>query len=45
MWKYKMTLVDAIAAVKEKRPCIKPNDGFMIQLSNFEKELRSEGHI
>ena len=45
MWKNKMTLVEAVAAVKEKRPCIKPNNGFMIQLANFENELRAEGHL
>ena len=45
MWKYNMTMVDAMAAVKEKRPCIRPNDGFLLQLIEFEKELRAEGRI
>ncbi|TNV75405.1 hypothetical protein FGO68_gene10796 [Halteria grandinella] len=41
----KLRLKEAFAFVLEKRPCIKPNEGFMRQLEEFEKELISQGLI
>ncbi|TNV75299.1 hypothetical protein FGO68_gene11216 [Halteria grandinella] len=36
---YKISLDDAYQYVLKRRPCIDPNDGFMEQLREFEKEL------
>lgn len=38
--KRKMTLQDALDYVKERRPCCKPNYGFLAQLSKFEHKLK-----
>ena len=38
-------LNDAYKIVSAKRPCIKPNDGFVAQLKLFEQDLRNEGRI
>lgn len=35
----KWTAYAALSLIKEKRPCIRPNDGFLEQLLFFEKEL------
>ena len=39
MWKKKMKFDDALNFVKNKRPIVDPNDGFVEQLKLFEKEL------
>jgi protein-tyrosine phosphatase len=35
----KWTAYEALSLLKEKRPCIRPNDGFLEQLLLFEKNL------
>lgn len=37
MKSYKWSAYDALKLIKEKRPCIRPNDGFLEQLLVFEK--------
>jgi predicted protein tyrosine phosphatase len=39
MHHYKMYLDDAIRNVLQKRPCIFPNDGFILQLIGIEKSI------
>lgn len=39
MYKHLMTLNEAYELVKEKRPLIKPNKGFLEQLQELEKKL------
>lgn len=39
MKKHSMRLEQAIAFLKSKRPCIMPNQGFLFQLSLYEKSL------
>ncbi|CAD5172624.1 unnamed protein product [Musa acuminata subsp. malaccensis] len=39
MKKHWMSLSDALSLVRSKRPNIAPNQGFLIQLENFEKSL------
>lgn len=34
-----MTLIDAFKFVRDRRPCISPNPGFMRQLAELEREL------
>ncbi|TNV75434.1 hypothetical protein FGO68_gene13230 [Halteria grandinella] len=41
----KLKLKEAFTIVKEKRPCIRPNEGFMRQLEEFERDLISQGVI
>ena len=36
-----ISLNDAYDLVSAKRPCIKPNDGFVAQLKLFEQDLRN----
>ncbi len=43
MYTQKLKFSDAFKAVKEKRPCIKPNPGFISQLQRFEELLICEG--
>ena len=38
-----MSLIDALRHVKERRPVVSPNSGFMAQLVSLECELRGEG--
>ena len=45
MYSQRIKLADAFNQVKDRRPCIKPNPGFIRQLQEFEKELISEGII
>ena len=45
MWKNKWPLDKALEWVMERRPCIKPNDGFMAQLKQFEQELISTKYV
>lgn len=45
MFHYNLPFKEAYERVREKRPCINPNDGFIAQLQEFEKELREEGRI
>ncbi|KAG0479761.1 hypothetical protein HPP92_010619 [Vanilla planifolia] len=40
MKKYQMSLSQAFAHVKSKRPQMTPNSGFMVQLLNYEKSLK-----
>ena len=42
MWKNQMSTKQAFEFVKSKRACIRPNEGFLNQLDEFEKELRDE---
>jgi predicted protein tyrosine phosphatase len=37
IWKYSMDTESALKLVKEKRPCIEINMGFMCQLENFQR--------
>ena len=39
MWKKKMKYDDVLNFVKQKRPIVDPNEGFVKQLKLFEKEL------
>lgn len=39
MKKRNMSLIEALDHVKNKRPQIAPNEGFIMQLHNFEKSL------
>ncbi len=45
MQKYGLPLAEAYNYVKQKRPIIEPNAGFMEQLRKFEEELRQRGLI
>lgn len=36
---YKLTAIKAIERVKDARPCIRPNDGFIRQLIDYEKQI------
>lgn len=36
----KLSLLDAMSKVREQRSCIRPNEGFMKQLNELEKELQ-----
>ena len=40
-----ISLNDAYDLVSAKRPCIKPNDGFVAQLKLFEQDLRNQGRL
>jgi len=40
MFKYNLSLEDALIIVKKARPCVKPNEGFLQQLRDNEKQLR-----
>ena len=40
-----ISLNDAYELVSAKRPCIKPNDGFVAQLKLFEQDLRNQGRL
>ncbi len=42
IWRNKMTLNDAFNLVKEKRPIIQPNPGFLQQLKQFEILLKDK---
>lgn len=42
MWKEKITFDKAKEKIKKCRPCINPNEGFVTQLKNFEKELLNQ---
>lgn len=42
MYKKQMTMDEAIAFIKSKRSIIKPNCGFLYQLSRYETELNNE---
>ena len=35
-----MTLLEAFHLVREKRPFVRPNNGFWLQLIEYEKELK-----
>lgn len=39
MWKERITFDKAKENIKKCRPCVNPNEGFVIQLKEFEKEL------
>jgi hypothetical protein len=39
MWYKKMSFKQAIITVRTRRPIINPNNGFMRQLFDYEKEL------
>jgi protein-tyrosine phosphatase len=39
MWHYKWTVVQALAFLKERRPCVDPNEGFKRQLLVWEARL------
>jgi len=39
MWKMRLSYEEAFLLVKQKRKCVCPNDGFIIQLKNFEESL------
>ena len=41
MKEYKLGLEEALAHVKELRPCINPNEGFMNQLGDYQGILRA----
>ncbi len=43
MKKYYMSFSESLRYVIMKRPCIMPNNGFITQLKNYEKELTSRG--
>ena len=43
MAKQKLSLVDALAMVRDKRPVARPNDGFLHQLRSFEKSIQLDG--
>lgn len=38
MRQYKMSAYDALKIVKGKRPCVRPNDGFLEQLVEYEEK-------
>lgn len=39
MMEYKWPLLQALTLVKERRPCIRPNDGFVKQLLELEQQI------
>lgn len=39
MFTYILPLEDALIIVKKARPCVKPNEGFLQQLRDYEKQL------
>lgn len=39
MFTYSLSLEDALIIVKRARPCVKPNEGFLQQLRDNEKQL------
>jgi protein-tyrosine phosphatase len=43
MWLYQFTFSQAALAVINLRPCVKPNVGFMLQLQEFDAQLRGIG--
>ena len=40
MYEYNMSLEDARALLKSKRPCTCPNRGFLTQLESYETQLK-----
>jgi len=42
MREYKLTVYEALKFVQQKRPCIAPNRGFILQLLMFEETLKSQ---
>jgi len=40
-----MTLLEAFHLVREKRPFVRPNNGFWLQLIEYEKELRGHNTV
>lgn len=43
MWSQRKSFHDAYVHVKEIRPASRPNDGFLKQLQEYEKELFNAG--
>jgi protein-tyrosine phosphatase len=43
MRKYRLSAKNAMNLVKSKRPCFNPNEGFRVQLRNYEKVLQLHG--
>lgn len=41
----RINLKDSLALVKDKRPIVDPNSGYLKQLQEFEKELIEEGYL
>ena len=39
MFTHRLSLQDSMKIVKEARPHVKPNEGFLRQLQDYEKEL------
>lgn len=42
MTRYDLTLKESFIWVKQRRNCIRPNDGFLFQLIDLEKQLREK---
>jgi len=40
MRRHRMSVYDALKYVKKQRPCVRPNDGFLQQLIEYEEELK-----
>lgn len=40
VWKHGMSAEEAMKLIKQKRPCISPNFGFLSQLKDWERELQ-----
>jgi hypothetical protein len=40
MYEFGLTCEDAIKLLQSKRACVQPNDGFKVQLRNFENQLQ-----